>query len=166
MNEPADTPAKDPARPHRVAARRATWHLYLRAWLFATFCFVALGVMWALNEGAKRDGTTPGGAFLVAPLVALLTAPTLWLLRLFPERSPSTWLRFLRRLLIGAVCGSFPSSILAALTAASADPHAMESAGVVWISGFFVGVVAGITDAMHLDARAANVRDDAEATAS
>ncbi len=165
MNDSADASAGSPPPPSPAATRparpaaRAIRQLYLRAWLLATLLLVMLGVMWSLNEAAKKPGGSPFGAFLVAPIVALLTLPALWLLRLFPERSPSSWLRFLRRLLLGVVCGSFPSSILAALTAASDEQNAVDSAGIVWVAGLLLGCVAGVADAMHLDAREAAARE-------
>lgn len=165
MNELADATARGTDPPSRAAPRpprpgaRAVRLLYLRAWLLATLLIVAFGVMWSLNEGAKQPDSSPFGAFVVAPIVALLTLPSLWLLRLFPERSPSTGLRFFRRLLLGAICGSFPCSVLAALTVASGESNAHESAGVVWVAGFLLGIVAGIADAMHLDAREATARE-------
>lgn len=141
-----DAPAQAAAAPAR---RQRRLRAYLQAWLLAAACFASFVVLAAMERPEEaRDRLR---ALLFAPLFALLVAPSLWLVRLVPERSPSSWLRFVRRLLVGATCGSLPGTLLAALTLASREAGAAEGAGVVWTAGVVVGLLAGLVDSMHLD---------------
>ncbi len=150
MSEPWNAADPAPPRPHGSRLRP-----YFDAWLLGTFLFIALSVIWSVTQAAEGH-LAPGkigGTFLLAPIVALLSLPAMWLLRLFPERSPSTWLRCLRRLVVGVLCGTFPASVLAALVAIrGGDRPAFDSAGMIWMSGLLFGLVSGLVDAMHADA--------------
>lgn len=150
MSDDANQPLSPPAAGRR---RRPRLRAYFDTWLVATFVVFAFVILWRINDAAEQkhpvDGL--GNAFVVAPLLALLTLPTLWLVRLFRERSPSTWLRFVRRLLLGTICGTFPAALLAALTA-HGNPNEPGNVSVIWVSGIVFGLIAGLIDAMHLDA--------------
>jgi hypothetical protein len=135
--------------------------------LAAFFSSSALGTIWALSDEAARAGVKPLSAFVAAPFLALLTAPALWLLRLFPESSDHGGLRCCRRIVLGIPCGLFPAALLAALTAKAGDPGSYSGAGALWLTGPVHGFLVGLIDSMHGDAdRAAAAaespcRDDA-----
>ena len=145
--------------------RKRRWRLRLRAyfetWLLAFFVTFSLVVVWHIGQVAEAKPSDTGvfKALLVAPIVALTSLPALWLLRIFREASPSTWLRCLRRLLLGMVCGAFPAALLSGLVIGDETAKA-ESASVIWMLGFVYGLIAGLIDAMHLDL-ADPMRDDA-----
>jgi len=149
MSEEPERPRADASAPAR---RRGRLRRYVHAWLFATFLVASLGVISSLDAKQAEAGHAPLKALLVAPVVALLVLPSLWLTRLFPERSPSTWLRFLRRLLVGVVCGAFAASLLVALIAKRGDAKSAELAGLVWVAGAAFGAIAGLVDSLHVDA--------------
>ncbi len=157
-DDPKRGPAAAPAR-----ARRRRLRPYVDAWLLAFFVSSALGVLWALSEEAARGGARPLSAFAVAPFLALLTAPALWLLRLFPDASESGWLRCCRRIALGIPCGLFPAALLAALIAKADDAGSYAGAGALWVSGLLHGILVGLVDAMHGDAERAAARDDRDA---
>lgn len=152
MSEEPERPRADASAPAR---RRPRLRPYVHAWLFATFLVAALGVIFSLDAKQAEAGNGPFKALLVAPVIALLVLPALWLVRLFPERSPSTWLRFVRRLLVGAVCGTFTASLLVAWIAKRGDAKSGELAGLFWVSGAMFGVIAGLIDSLHVDAERA-----------
>ena len=151
MSDEPNPPISAPPTPR--TRRRFRLRAYFETWLLSTFLFFSFAVVWHLGERAEGRGGmgSVGAVFLVAPLLSLLSLPSLWLLRIFRERSPSTWLRFLRRIVLGAVCGTFPAALLALLTARS-DGTEAQNAVTLWASGIFFGLVAGLIDAMHLDA--------------
>ncbi|MSR46291.1 MAG: hypothetical protein EXS13_04395 [Planctomycetes bacterium] len=159
MNEEAErgVAAATPAR-----GRRGRLRPYVDAWLLSFFLAAALGVLWSLGEEAARNGNHPLGAFIAAPLLALLSAPALWLVRLFPEMSRSTGLRCVRRLLVGAICGLFPAALLAGLSVNTANPASYAGASALWIAGLLFGLIAGLVDALHLDCAAAAVEHRAD----
>jgi MFS family permease len=144
---PAISPPPTSRRRRRVRLR-----VYFETWLLSTFLVFSFTMVWHLSERASgRDGLgSKGAVFVVAPLLSLLSLPALWLLRIFRERSPSTWLRFVRRIVVGAVCGAFPAALLALMTAHS-DGSEAQNAVTLWSFGIVFGIVAGLVDAMHLD---------------
>jgi len=154
----------DDARPPPPASpaprrRRLRLRAYFDTWLLATFLVFSFTMVWHLGERSEgRDGMGGlGGVFLVAPLFALLSLPALWLLRMFRESSPSTWLRLVRRMVLGAICGTFPGALLIAL-AGRADGREAHNAMTLYAAGLTFGLLAGLVDAMHLDA--ARAEDD------
>ena len=149
MSEEPEKPRADASAPAR---RRPRLRAYVHAWLFAMFLVAALGVIFSLDPAQAEAGNAPFKALLVAPVIALLVLPALWLVRLFPERSPSTWLRCLRRLVVGAVCGAFTASLLVAWTAKRGDAKSAELAGLFWVAGAAFGVIAGLVYSLHVDA--------------
>jgi MFS family permease len=151
----SEEPEKPSAHASAPAHRRPRLRPYVHAWLFATFLVAALGVIFSLDPKQAEAGNAPMKALLVAPVVALLVLPSLWLTRLFPERSPSTWLRFVRRLLVGVVCGAFTASLLVALIAKRGDAKSGELAGLFWVAGAVFGFIAGLVDSLHVDAERA-----------
>ena len=152
---PAEPAPRDPTAKTSPRRRRGVLRAYVETWLLSSFVGCAFTLMWHLGEVAegRKGADSILGAFLVAPIVALLGLPALWLLLIFRERSPSTWLRFLRRIVLGAICGAFPAALLAALTARK-DGSEAGNALVLWTFGVVFGVVAGFVDAMHLDVAA------------
>lgn len=131
--------------------RRGRLRPYVDAWLLSFFLGAALVVLWALGDDAAGSGIHPLGGFLVAPFLALLSAPALWLSRLFPEHSPSSAVRLIRRTVIGALCGLFPAALLAALSTRPDDAGSRGSAGGLWLCGLLFGLIAGLVDSLHLD---------------
>lgn len=157
-----DDPERGPvAAPARTRRRRL--RPYVDAWLLALFVSSSLGVLLSLSEEAARSGARPLSAFVAAPFVALLTAPALWLLRLFPDAAENGWLRCCRRIAIGIPCGLFPAALLAALIVKADDPGSHAGAGALWISGLLHGGLVGLVDSMHGDAERAAARDDRDA---
>jgi len=150
MSEEPERPRSDAPAPRRPRLRP-----YVSAWLFATFLVASLGVIWSIDAKQAEAGEAPLKSLLFAPVVALLVLPSLWLTRLFPERSPSTWLRCVRRLLIGTVCGTFTASLLVALIAKRGDAKSGELAGLFWVAGALFGFIAGLIDSLHGDAERA-----------
>ena len=143
---------------------RARLRPYFETWLLAFFVTFSLIVVWHIGQIAEAKPSDAGvfKALIVAPIVALTSLPAMWLLRIFREASPSTWLRCLRRLLLGMVCGAFPAALLSGLVIGDETAKA-ESASVIWMLGFVYGLIAGLVDAMHLDLAvlADPMRDDA-----
>ncbi len=147
MSDDAKPPVPAPARPRRPFVRA-----YVETWLLSAFLVFSSSMLWHVGEvGQGRAGAgSVGAVFLSSPLLALLGLPALWLVRLFRESSPSTWLRFVRRLLLGAICGVFPAALLSALMARK-EGDASQGAGILWGCGLVFGAIAGLVDAMHLD---------------
>jgi hypothetical protein len=143
----APGPAADPS-PRRRGGARA----YFETWLLSTFLVVAFTMLWRVGLPPEHEEWKRGGlaAIARAPLLALLALPALWLLRLFDERSPSTWLRCLRRVFLGLACGAFPAALCAALVAKD-EPGSREAGGAILLLGVLFGIVAGVIDSMRLD---------------
>jgi hypothetical protein len=150
VSDDANPPVPAAPSPRR---RRPRLRVYFETWLLSAFLVYSCSILWLVNDAAekKREVQGIGGATIMAPVLALLSLPTLWLLRIFRETSPSTVLRCLRRLVLGGACGLFPSAILVAINAARRSTE-HENLGVLWASGLTFGLVAGFVDAMHLDA--------------
>lgn len=148
---------------------RFRWRAYVDGWLLSTFLVLAGGTLWFVGERAKgaAPDTHLGGLLLASAVIGLLGVPALWLLRLFPERAASGWLRFIRRLLVALPCGMVPTSLLAGMTAG----RTAESAGgawLIWGCGPLFGIVAALVDTMDRDrqdddARVAAAEDDVAA---
>lgn len=134
------------------AKRRRRLRGYVGCWLLSSFIVLATSATYYVGKAAEGATTEMrfGAVILFSFVISLLSLPSLWLLRLFPEPSENTWLRFFRRVLIGLPCGAMPAALLAGFVA-SHDAVEAKNATVYLIYGPLFGLAAAIIDSIRLD---------------
>jgi hypothetical protein len=142
----------DAGREEPVTKPRARWRGLALTWLLSFF--VVAGCTLLDLAGRITAGTQEKkaifGHLLLAAVVALLSWPSRWLLQIFPEPSPSSPVRFVRRLLLGTICGVLPSALLAALSVTSGGDA--SAPGMLAGAGLLLGIVAALVDTIERDA--------------
>jgi hypothetical protein len=136
---------------HPAPRRSPRIRPYFEAWL-APALVASTFAVYAFIDQAKRgagDGSL-GGSLVFCFVAALLALPALWILRLFPEPSPSTAVRLFRRALIGFFCAGAPAALLAGILVARAADQAPLGEAILGL-GMVFGLVAGIVDSIHID---------------
>ena len=157
MNEPTKTPP--PQRRATIGRVRG----YFFTWLLSAFAvagaFLTDYVKKAALPGDVKHGSLTATIFGGA-IIALLSLPILFLLRVVPENSTTSGVRLLRRVIVGSLCGWFLGALLAGLIAAfgTADSDTAGLAG----AGAIFGLIAGLIDSIALDDPAESRRDDGD----
>lgn len=134
---------------------------YFFTWLLSAFAIISASLFDYTRKAGAHLPQESGlaGAFLFGAICGLLSLPTLFLLRVVPENSPSSGVRIVRRLLIGMLCGLLLAGLLAAAIAASgkADENTEKMLAPV---GAIFGLIAGLVDSIALDDPAEPRGDD------
>lgn len=146
MSEGEDEPPLHPA-PRRSRRIRP----YFEAWLASGLVASTFAAFAFIDQRKRGDGDGSLGGLLVFCFVAaLLALPAMWIVRLFPEPSPSTAVRLVRRALIGFFCAGAPAAMLAGILVARAADQAPLGEAILGL-GMVFGLIAGIVDSIHLD---------------
>jgi hypothetical protein len=149
LSEPTTTPERKPRAP--MSKARGYFFTWLLAW-FATLVLL-LGDFANKALAGESHAKDLAPVFLIGAVVAVLSLPTLFLLRVLPETSSSSAVRLVRRALFGIVCGLLLALLLGACIAAFGKPdHGLQQ--LLWLLGALFGLIAGLIDSIALDAEA------------
>lgn len=124
----------------------------MQTWLV---CFLlwstVLLVNYASESATPEDGVgSVAGRLLGAAGLALLAWPIRLLLRLFPERSPHSLVRFYRRGLLGLLCGPIPLLLVLAFRATRTQVEP-DQASFFLVMGLLMGFLVGLVDSIQRD---------------
>jgi len=156
LNEPTDA-----AESRRPRFRRGG--AYFLTWLLSAFALIAAGLFDYCGKRVAGTANAGGllGAILFGGVVAVLSLPILFLLRVVPEPSPSSGVRLFRRVLLGFLCGLLLAALLSALIAAGGKAEEGTTKLLAPVGAIF-GVIAGVVDSIALDARSREPARDAD----
>ena len=140
---------------------------YFFTWLLCAFASVGFGFTDYTKKMAAKEAVESGiGGYVVFGIViALLSLPILFLLRVVPEPSARSGVRLFRRLLVGVLCGLLLGGLVGALIAAGGKAEANLFQAFAPVGSLF-GLIAGLVDSIALDDQAsARGGDDVESDA-
>lgn len=128
---------------------------YFFTWLLSWFAFYGL-MAGEFAQKTAVDGAHAKellGYIAMTAVVALLSLPILFMLRVVPESSNSSGVRLVRRVLFGLLCGLVLGTLLFECIAVAGKIESGHEKDLPLLGALF-GLIAGLIDSIALDAEA------------